>query len=797
MSNEKTKSSCCDTGSCSKKVTINRPKAMIKKNQTIIKSKGVCCDTGSCNKKVKTNLSNKTVNIKKISPKPKSSCCQDDSCCSDGVQNNVDREPLKGNVQSYVIEGMDCGVCAQTLEKHLKGLSYVKQVTVNFSTGKMQIVHEGKDEDIIKEIKKAGYSGYLITKGGTLEKGSNKSTGILMVIISGIFMIIGFIGSYMNMPEIISNILYAITMIITGYKPVKSAYFAVKSKSLDMNVLMSAAAIGSAFIGQWLEGASVLWLFYIGNQLQNKSIEKTRNSIQGLIELAPPEAWVKNRENVTLKAVEDIFVGDIIVVKPGEKIPLDGEIVAGETSINQAPITGESVPVDKAIGDQVFSGTINDYGSIEVKVTKLVSDSTISRIIHMVEEAQSSKAPIQSYVDKFAKVYTPIVFILSLSVMILPPMFGFGAWGQWIYKGLALLIVACPCALVISTPVAIVSAIGNAAKNGVLIKGGTFLEVAGSISAIAFDKTGTLTEGKPKVSQVITIEGEETRLLSIARTIEEHSRHPIALAVLEYALKKDISTLDGNNFKAIVGKGAKATIDGIDYYAGNLRLFEELNVPLQEMKELVNQLQNEGNTLVIIGTCENILGIITVADSIRENAFATVEKLKDVGISKVIMLTGDNEGTAKKIADTAGVNDYFSELLPGDKARVINDMQSKGDLLAMVGDGINDAPALATATLGIAMGGAGTDAAMETANIVLMADNIEKLPYTISLSRRALRIIKQNIWFSLIIKFIALIFIFPGWLMLWVAVLSDTGAALLVILNSMRLLRSNEGRYKL
>ncbi|SDX61183.1 Cd2+/Zn2+-exporting ATPase [Paenibacillus sp. PDC88] len=526
---------------------------------------------------------------------------------------------------------------------------------------------------------------------------------------------------------------------------------------------------------EWFEGATVVWLFSLGNVLQTRSIEKTRNSIRSLIDLAPSEAFVKSDQQLTKRPVEEISVGEIIVVKPGGKIPLDGEVIGGESSVNQAPITGESIPVDKNVGDTVYAGTINEHGSLEIIVTKLVEDTTISKIIHLVEEAQEQKAPTEAFVDKFARIYTPIVFVFALVVMLVPP--------------LELLVVACPCALVISTPVAIVSAIGNAAKNGVLIKGGAFLEVAGKVSAIAFDKTGTLTEGRPKVSQVITTVATEEELLSLAYTLEEYSTHPIAKAVVEYVKEQGLSSLQGNKFRNLVGKGVVANIGDQEYYAGNLKLFLELNTPLGEIESKVQILQQEGNTIVIIGTQEKIIGVLAVADSIRETSARALRDLQSVGMKQVVMLTGDNEGTAKKVASKTGVTRFFAELLPENKVTAIKQLQNEGHLVAMVGDGINDAPALATADLGIAMGGAGTDTAMETADIVLMADNLEKLPHTVKLSRKAIRIIKQNIWFSLIIKAAALVLIFPDLLTLWIAVISDTGAALIVILNSMRLLK--------
>lgn len=702
-------------------------------------------------------------------------------------------EPLNqtGNVKTFEIEGMDCSSCAKSIENHLNTHPSVNNVIVNFSTGKMKIDHSNSVEDIISEVSKIGYKASLQSRNIPVQPTKNKNENGL-IIMSGVFIALGFIGSFNGVSTLMSTILYAIAMVISGYKPARSAFYAIKSRSLDMNVLMSVAAIGAALIGEWLEGATVVWLFAIGNLLQTKSIERTRNSIRNLMELAPPEAWVKVGSELIKKPVEEISIGDTVIVKPGDKIPLDGEIIQGESSVNQAPITGESIPVDKEIGDIVYAGTINENGSLEIKVTKLVEDTTISKIIHLVEEAQEQKAPTEAFVDKFASIYTPIVFVLALVIMVFPPLLGFGTWGEWFYKGLELLVVACPCALVISTPVAIVSAIGNAAKHGVLIKGGTFLEKAGAITAIAFDKTGTLTEGKPKVSEIKTFNGSEEELLSIALTLEDYSTHPIAKAIVGYTNEKGIHSKKGELFKSIVGKGVQATIEDTVFYAGNLKLFEEINVSIDDVKHDVLEMQNKGKTVVIIGTQQQIIGLIAVSDTLRETTVSALEGLKQSGINQTVMLTGDNEGTAKMIASEGNINRYFAELLPEDKVTAIKKLQDEGHKVAMVGDGINDAPGLATADLGIAMGGAGTDTAMETADIVLMADNLDKLPHTIKLSRKALTIIKQNIWFSIIVKVIALTLIFPGWLTLWMAVLSDTGAALIVILNALRLLKFKE-----
>ncbi|MFC7064206.1 heavy metal translocating P-type ATPase [Halobacillus seohaensis] len=788
-------SSCCgsDEDSCNSSDDEHKEKETIK--YTI---KGMDCP--SCAATIEKSLS-KTKGIETVQVNygsGKMSVGVADPSIMDQIPSHVrklgfEAEPVSttNNNQIYKIDGMDCGSCAATIEKHLSKNPNVKEISVNFSTGKMKVDHDTSQEEIMKEVERSGFKASLETARRTQETSPEPKKRDMTTIISGSLLAIGFISSFTNLPDLLVTLLYAASIAVGGYKPVKSSFYAIKSGSLDMNVLMATAALGAALIGEWFEGATVVWLFALGNTLQNRSIERTRNSIRKLINLAPSEATVKVGNEFVRKPVDDVFINDVMIVKPGEKLPLDGKIISGTSSLNQAPITGESMPVDKEAGDKVYAGTINESGSLEVLVTKLVEDTTIAKIIHLVEEAQEQKAPTQAFVDRFARVYTPIVFGLALLVMVFPPLLGMGTWGEWIYKGLALLVVACPCALVISTPVAIVSAIGNAAKNGVLIKGGTFLEKAGAIKTIAFDKTGTLTEGKPKVSQVITVSDakEAEEVLSITRTIEEHSNHPIAQAITAYSTERNISSKDGSDFKAIAGKGAQATIGGVEYFAGNRKLFAEMNVPLSGLESDIQSLQDEGSSLVIVGTRSEVIGVIAVADTIREVTVQSIQKLKDVGLAEMVMLTGDHEGTAKKLASETGIDRYFAELLPEEKVEVVKKLQGEGKIVAMVGDGINDAPALATADLGIAMGGAGTDTAMETADIVLMADNLEKLPHTIRLSRRALKIIKQNVWFSLVTKFAALLLIFPGFLTLWMAVLSDTGAALVVILNSMRLLR--------
>lgn len=557
---------------------------------------------------------------------------------------------------------------------------------------------------------------------------------------------------------------------------------------------MTIAVIGAAFIGEWGEGATVVILFAISEALETYSMDKARQSIRTLMDISPREALIRRGNQELMVEVEDIQLGDIMIVKPGQKIAMDGTVDKGLSSVNQAAITGESVPVSKTKGDEVFAGTINEEGVLEIKVTKRVEDTTIAKIIHLVEEAQAERAPSQAFVDRFAKYYTPIIIVVAFGAAVVPPLF-FGAdWSEWIYQGLAVLVVGCPCALVISTPVAIVTAIGNAAKNGVLIKGGIHLEEMGGIKALAFDKTGTLTKGSPAVTDFIPSPGTDSKqLLSAVAALENGSRHPLASAIMKKAEQEglDYQNIEVEDFASITGKGIKGKIGGETCYVGSPNLFDEVlqnGIP-EELRTVILDLQNQGKTVMAAGTPAGIMGVIAVADVLRENSRDVIQKLHALGIEKTIMLTGDNLGTAKAIGVQAGVTDIKAELLPADKLSYIKDLREKYKRAGMVGDGVNDAPALAASTVGIAMGGAGTDTALETADIALMADDLGKLPFTVKLSRKAMTIIKQNITFSLGIKLVALLLVIPGWLTLWIAIFADMGATLIVTLNGLRLLR--------
>lgn len=611
------------------------------------------------------------------------------------------------------------------------------------------------------------------------------------VYISAIILIVSwFLSEQYGEDHLYPIAGYAAAVIIGGYTLFLKGFKNIARLNFDMSTLMTIAIIGAAIIGEWGEGAMVVILFAISEALERFSMEKARQSIESLMDIAPNEALVRRGHEEMHIHVDDIQIGDVMIVKPGEKLAMDGVVIKGTSSLNQAAITGESVPAVKTAGDEVFAGTLNAEGLIEVKVTKRAEDTTIAKIIHLVEEAQAEKAPSQQFVDKFAKYYTPAIIVLAFLIAVVPPLFG-GDWSEWIYQGLAALVVGCPCALVVSTPVAVVTAIGNAARNGVLIKGGIHLEETGALTVIAFDKTGTLTKGVPAVTDLITISGEEKNLLQITAAIEKGSQHPLASAIMKKAeeMGSAFNGLNAEDFTSITGKGVKAAVNGVLYYAGSPNLFEELHSGMDSfIQKQISDLQTQGKTVMILGTESEILLLIAVADEMRDHSKTVISKLNAMGI-KTVMLTGDNQRTALEIGKQAGVSEIKADLLPQDKLAFIKELRASHQSVAMVGDGVNDAPALAAATVGVAMGGSGTDTALETADIALMSDDLNKLPYTIKLSQKALGIIKQNITFSLGIKALALLLVVPGWLTLWIAIFADMGATLLVTLNSLRLLK--------
>ena len=682
--------------------------------------------------------------------------------------------------------------CAVQFEQSVNALPGVGKASLNMITGKLTI--EGVVD--LAAIRRLGveenYTINPLTQQTAIETQPGKKANweLWRAIFSGVSLTLAYGLEKLDVPALVFLPLYMIAIVFGGWGNFKKAASALPRLNFNMSVLMSVAVLGALAIGQYEEGASVAFLYAISEMLEAWTMERARRSIKQLMDIAPKTARVQRAWGELEMPVEEIVIGDIIIVRPGEKISMDGIVIAGESAVNQAAITGESIPSEKTPGDAVYAGTLNSHGSLAVRVTKLVQDTTIAKIIHMVEDAQSKRASSQTFIEKFAAVYTPIVMTLAVVIILIPPLFLGDEWAPWIYRGLALLVVACPCALVVSTPVAIVSAISNAAKHGVLIKGGVHLEEMGSLHAIAFDKTGTLTAGEPVVTDIMPIGSiAANQLLAVAANLEARSEHPLAKAIIKTAEEQRIPVSPATDFTAITGKGAQGTVNGELVYIGNPRLFSELGISLAAVADDVAQLEGQGKTVMIVGTKTGFFGIIAVADQVRETSTHAIAALKQVGIKHTIMLTGDNAATAAAIAARVDVDEYQAGLLPQDKVTAVAQMLDKYGKVAMIGDGINDAPALALSTVGIAMGGAGTDAALETADIALMADDLTKLPFTICLSRKTLAVIRQNITFSLAIKAIAILAVFPGWLTLWLAILADMGATIIVTLNSLRLLR--------
>ena len=612
---------------------------------------------------------------------------------------------------------------------------------------------------------------------------------IILIAISAILLSVGLVFEFILKWDLFSEIIFLITAVISGFDLARAGFSSlIFQKRLSIDFLIMIVAIGSFLIGHGEEGAAVVFLFYVAEFLEEHASERTQKSIMSLMKLAPEIATVKRDGEELTVHVHNINVNETIIVRPGEKIPLDGVVLKGVSSVNQASITGESLPVTKDVGEDVYGGTINNEGFLEIKVTKRSDETLVSKIVKLVEKAQMIKAPTEKFIDKFSKYYTPSVIFLSIGVATIPTIALGLPFNEWFYKALILLVVSCPCALAISTPVAMVSAISNAAKNGILIKGSAYIEELNKIKVFAFDKTGTLTEGKLEVTDIIGFEHSREEVLLKAACLEAFSEHPIAKAIILAAKKEELNLKNVNtdNFKSITGKGAICKINSETYYVGSGRMFKEYSIDFPEEK--IWKLENEGKTVVLVGNKKETIGMIALMDKIRDDVIKSINELKKVG-KRTAMITGDNERTAKTIAKKIGIDEYHAELLPDDKVDLISNHLIKNyGHVAMVGDGINDAPALARANVGIAMGTIGSDVALEIADIALMQDDISKLPYLIELSKKTMDVVKQNIIASILIKGSLAILAFPGLITLWLAIaVGDMGLSLAVIFNAMRL----------
>ncbi len=594
-------------------------------------------------------------------------------------------------------------------------------------------------------------------------------------------------------PPALAVVLYGFSVLAGVWVVLPKAWIAAKHVRPDMNLLMVVAVCGAVGIGQWVEAATVAFLFSLSLALEAWSVGRARRAVAALMDLTPPTARLLDPQGHEEEVPpERVPVGARFRVRPGDRIPLDGRVVEGSGGVDQAPITGESVPVAKGPGDEVFAGTINGDGALVVESTKLASDTTLARIAHMVGEAQSRRSPSEQWVETFARYYTPAVMLTALAVLIVPPLLFHGAWADWLYRALVLLVIACPCALVISTPVTIVAALASAARNGVLVKGGVFVEAPARLKAIALDKTGTLTEGRMEVVEVVPLNDHtETELLERAAALEAHTTHPLARAILEYAKQRGVTVPAAEEFRILPGKGAAGRVKGTEYWVGSHRYLEERKQEAPDVHERLEALSRAGRTVVVVGNDRHVCGFIALADRVRAEARQTVADLRAVGVERIVMLTGDNKGTAEAVARDAGVDEVYAELLPADKVAKVEELVAKYKSVAMVGDGVNDAPAMGRATVGIAMGAIGTDAAIETADIALMSDDLSKLPWLVRHSRRALAVIRQNIIFALGVKAVFVVLTFVGYSSMWGAIAADTGASLLVVFNGLRLLKAS------
>ncbi|MBK9991888.1 MAG: cadmium-translocating P-type ATPase [Verrucomicrobia bacterium] len=597
-------------------------------------------------------------------------------------------------------------------------------------------------------------------------------------------------------PAILPRTLAMFAVVLGGWFLLPSAWQAVRQLRPNINLLMVVAVLGAAFIGEWAEAATVVVLFGVAEWLEGWADRRARRAVGALLELAPETALVKTDNGTVEKPVAEVAVDAVVLVKNGERIPLDGVVAIGNSAVNQAPITGESVPVDKKPGDSVFAGSINGEGSLEVRVTKAAGDTTLARIIRLVEDAQEQKAPTQRFVDVFAKYYTPSVSLLALLVFLVPPLLFGGEWNIWLYRACVLLIIACPCALVISTPVSVVAGLTALARRGVLVKGGAHLETIGKLRALALDKTGTLTEGKPRVLGIERVTASEEETLQVAAAIDEHSSHPLAQAIVTQAREQKIAFNAAQDFQTKPGRGAEASVNGKAVFIGNHRFAHELGVCSPELEQRLSAIEERGQTAIVVGEKPNngatgrVLGLIAVGDAVRGNARAAVAALHAVGVKQIIMLSGDNQRTADAIAREVGIDNARGDLLPEDKVTAVRELRTQYAFVGMVGDGVNDAPAMAIATVGIAMGAAGTDAAIETADIALMQDDLGMIAEAVQVGRRTLGIIRFNIAFALTLKAVFLVLALFGITSLWLAIMADTGATLLVVANSLRLLRT-------
>jgi Cd2+/Zn2+-exporting ATPase len=695
---------------------------------------------------------------------------------------------------TFKVEGMDCREEVAMIERRFKNLRGLESFSADVIGRRLHVKYDAAKlsaSAIAGAIADAGMRAWLEHEEPipTSERAWRRTA---LLIAAGTTLGFGLAVDFGGGDGRLATVLFAASLAAGVPLSWRRAWTAIRLRSLDINVLMLVAATGAVILGEWSEAAAVVFLFAVAQALEIRTLERARNAVRALMDLTPSEALVRTDAGERRVPVDEITPGVVIVVKPGEKLPLDGVVVAGISDIDQSPVTGESLPIEKREGDEVFAGTINGRGALDVRITKLRRDSTLARIIHLVEQAQAQRAPAQAFVERFARIYTPAVIGLSAAVAILPPLVLGLAWEAWIYRALVLLVVSCPCALVISTPVSIVAALAAAARHGVLIKGGAYLERAGKIRCMAFDKTGTLTRGRPQVVDVVALNGVGVpALVALAAAVEQRSAHPIAHAIVDHADAAGVRVPAGVGVRALAGLGAEGIVDGAPVVLGNHRLFEERGLCSPDLHTILDAWDRQGRTSILIASGGKAIGLMALADRPREAGRDVIDLLRRQGVESIVMLTGDSAGTARAIASELGIDQVRAELLPEDKVRAVRDLKAQFGSVAMVGDGVNDAPALATADVGIVMGAAGSAAALETADMALMADELSKIPYALRLSRATVRNIKANLAISLVMKAGFVVAAVAGVATLWMAVVADTGASVIVIANALRLLRAD------
>lgn len=711
-------------------------------------------------------------------------------------QSQVVAEGLRTPIR---IMQMDCPTEEALIRKKLGDMPAVISMEFNLMQRILTVVHTTNAlESVLDAVRSLGFEPEVPDAQGQLGNVVEQKKPWWPLAVAGGAAIAAEAVSWMAMPSWLAAVLALIAVGCSGLTTYKKGWVAIRHADLNINALMSIAVTGAFILGQWPEAAMVMVLFTVAELIEAKSLDRARNAISGLMQLTPDNATVLQEDGSwQLVDAKSVVVGSIVRIKPGERIGLDGLIVRGRSTVNQAPITGESLPVDKAEGDKVFAGTINEASAFEYKVTAAANNTTLARIIHAVEEAQGTKAPTQRFVDQFARLYTPIVFAISLGVAVLPPLLMGGSWFDWVYKALVLLVIACPCALVISTPVTIVSGLAAAARRGILIKGGVYLESGHQLKYLALDKTGTITHGKPVQTEFeVLLTGNDDASDDVAKecrrlavSLAARSDHPVSLAIAKAAEIDGANLTHANvdKFEALAGRGVKGEIDDKAYFLGNHRLIEELGVCTPELEMRLDRLEQQGKSVVMLVGNQQVLALFAVADTVKDSSRKAIAELQQLGI-KTVMLTGDNQHTATAIAQQVGIDEARGNQLPEDKLSAIKAMEAEG-LVGMVGDGINDTPALARAHIGFAMGAMGTDTAIETADVALMDDDLRKVPSFIRLSRDTRTILIQNISLALGIKAVFMVLTLMGMGTMWMAVFADMGASLLVVANGLRLLR--------